>query len=213
MAIFMPTKKDYSMAKDSKFLSSAFVPAFIKNLFNQKKARPAKIIITEDTLKRVLGDVHYTEAAIYDNEHNKLLTQTYNGQKVDWRPQDSKNAATFKKVIDKELKKYKVTLVCTVLKQVSWADNPGVFNWTQPGKQISMNANGPYTVCNFIIRNNTTGNLVVLSPDAWLGVSDLVFPAYAAEEGLRNVAHYGAQCAKFQNIIIERYNRSKVSGK
>ncbi len=161
---------------------------------------------TQSALQRVMG-VHYTECAIYDCENNKLLTQTYNGERVYWDYADTNNTKTFKDWFDKEFKKENLTLVCSVSKQVSERDYPGWGQWTQSGQQIRMNTKGSYTVCNFIVRNETTGKLEMFNDAAWLGVGIRENPDYAARNGAYGVAYCGAGYSDFRSAVRAGYQR------
>ncbi len=180
----------------------------------KQATRPAPAIIrkqvTNTTLKRALG-IHYNEVVIYDCENNKLLTQTYNGERVYWDNDDTKNAKTFKRWFDKEFKKENLTLVCNVSKQVSAIDYPGWGKWTR--QDVRMNKKGYYTVCNFIVRDETTGKLKMLNDAAWLGVWLHENPFYAARDGAYSVANDGAWDLDFRRAIVEQCKRSKVAGK
>ncbi len=167
--------------------------------------------VKQSALLRAMG-IHYTECAIYDNENNKLLTQTYNGKSVLWDAEDTKNAQIFKEWFDKEFKKENLTLVCSVSKQVSKIDCPDWGKWTK-SEQIRMNTKGSYTVCNFIVRNETTGKLEMFNDAAWLGVWCHVFPRRAARHGAYRVASLGAESSGFRNSIIAGYQRNKAAGR
>ncbi len=165
---------------------------------------------TTSTLQGVMG-VHYKECVIYDCENNKLLTQTYNGIDVYWDAEDTKNAKTFKEWFDKEFKKENLTLVCSVSKQVLKKDYPGWGQWTQSGQQIRMNRAGSYTVCNFIVRDETTGKLEMFNNSAWLGVWDQVDPFNAARYGAYRVADRGARDSDFRSAVRAGYQRNKTA--
>ncbi len=190
-----------------------------ENAINRAPAKPAtptsaisREPVTTTTLQRVMG-VHYTECAIYDCENNKLLTQIYNGVDVDWDNNDTNNAKSFKEWFDKEFKKENLTLVCSVSKQVSEISYPGWGKWTRDGQEIRMNSRGCYTVCNFIVRDETTGKLQMLNDAAWLGVRLHAYPNYAARWGACNVANCGAGNSDFQSAVRAVYQRNKVASK
>ncbi len=177
-----------------------------------KPAAPTSAIVREPvtttTLQRVMG-VHYTECTIYDCENNNLLTQKYNGITVDWDDNDTKNAKSFKEWFDKEFKKENLTLVYNVSKQVSEISYPGWGKWTREGQEIRINKNGYCTVCNFIVRDETTGKLQMLNDAAWLGVGNLVYPYFAARYGAYYVADRGAWNSDFRSVVRAGYQRNK----
>ncbi len=167
---------------------------------------------TTSALQRALGP-HYNEVVIYDYENNKLLTETYNAQKVTWDDYCNRGTKEFKNWFDKEFKNDKLTLVCNVSKQVSITAYPGWFAWTQSTKDIRMAKRGTYTVCNFVVRDETTGKLQLLSNTAWLTIWIHSTPTHAARDGAFCVADFGTWNPDFRRAIAEQCKRMKAAGK
>lgn len=140
-------------------------------------------VATTYALQHVLG-VHYGDVIIYNHEDKTLLTKKYNDADVFWNADSGKMAAASKEMFDENFKRARLSLVCTVAKQVATPDYPGWIRWTRPGTDVPMNPMGKYTVCNFIVRDEMTGDIRMLYADSWLGTWYSDSP--------ENVSRYGA---------------------